>query len=101
MTVMLTNIIERTKRDGLLHDLQIEGEGGAAVRRALTSLEDTIAVALNPVEKRKIIEAIARANPGHDPRTRPQRPTVDDGDSPSASRPLMSSCWCRSSCRSH
>ncbi len=78
VTVMLTNMIERTKRDGLVHDLQIEGEGGAATKRAFTSLEGTIAVALDPVEKRKIIEAIARGDPGHDPGTRPQRPTVDD-----------------------
>lgn len=76
VTAMLTNIIDRVQRDRLVYDLRTETE--KAVVRALDDLDDTIAAALGPSEKKRIIEAIAAGSPGQNPRAAPYGPGKED-----------------------
>lgn len=77
ITVMYGNIIERVQRDRVIYDLQT-GDADKATAKALSDLDDTILVALPEAERRRIIAAVGRGEPGPNPHRTPYRPERED-----------------------
>lgn len=72
ITVMLTNVIERRRREQIVYDLRAGLKNSH--RRAMDELDDSIAGILSGAAKANIVNAIAAAPPGEDPKLKPARP---------------------------
>ncbi|MCW5696808.1 MAG: hypothetical protein KIS96_08755 [Bauldia sp.] len=76
VTVMLTNIIDRRRREQIVHDLRAGVKN--ARKRAMEALDETIAGVLSGAAKANIVAAIAAGPAGPDPGRSPARPTRAD-----------------------
>ncbi|MGD9740775.1 MAG: hypothetical protein AB7O56_11005 [Bauldia sp.] len=74
ITVMLTNTTDRARLDLLVFDLRTSPTDTALRARADDELDDTFAGYLNEADRARVIDMVAAAPPGPDPRARKVSP---------------------------
>lgn len=78
ITVMLTNVIDRARRDELVHDIRARKDDPAVRARAAAHFEGTVLAVLDDGGRAAVIDLIAAGPGGPDPRERKARATRSD-----------------------